>query len=252
MIRGPVSERDPGEEGPVDDGRRALIEDHVELVDRVVAQLGPTLPGHLDRGELVAAGRLGLTEAAQRFDPDTGIPFGAFAIHRIRGAVLDLARSFDYLPARVRAMHRRVSDAAQILRSEHGEEPSDEELADALMVDTIDLRRLRRQVASGPNSSLDASSATDRPLVETISDRGQMDTEERAEEHDLLDGVLRALDHLPERLRLVVTATYLEGRSGLEVSELLAVSPARISQLRAEALELLRAELTDIVEVRIG
>jgi RNA polymerase sigma factor for flagellar operon FliA len=236
----------------MDDRRCALVEDHIHLVDHVVARVAPTLPAHLDRSELLSAGRLGLTEAADRYDPGTGVPFGAFAMHRIRGAVLDVARSFDYLPARVRAMQRRAADTAQVLQSEQGEPPTDRELADALLVSPVDLRRLRRQVATGPACSLDAPTATDRPLSETMFDPGQLDPEERSEERALLEGVRAAISRLPERLRVAITATYLEGRSGLEVSELLGVSPSRVSQLRAEGLLRLREELADIVDVRTG
>lgn len=236
----------------MDDHRRSLVVDHMHLVDHVVAQLAPTLPNHLDRSELLSAGRLGLTEAANRYEPSTGVPFGAFAMHRIRGAVLDATRSFDYLPARVRAMQRRASDAAQTLQSELGDAPTDRQLADALMVDPIDLRRLRRQVAAGPTCSLDATTAAERPLSETVTDSSQPTPEEKAEEHELLQLIRRAVGRLPERLRVAITATYLEGRSGLEVSELLGVSPSRVSQLRAEALIRLRAELSPVVDIRIG
>lgn len=236
----------------MDDECRSLVVDHVHLVDRVVAQLAPTLPNHLDRSELLSAGRLGLTEAAIRYEPSTGVPFGAFAMHRIRGAVLDATRSFDYLPARVRAMQRRASDAAQTHRSEHGDAPTDRELADALMVDPVDLRRLRRQVATGPACSLDATTAAERPLSETMSDSSQSTTEEQAEEHELLGMIREAVARLPERLRVAITATYLEGRSGLEVSDLLGVSPSRVSQLRAEALVRLRSELASVVDIRFG
>jgi RNA polymerase sigma factor for flagellar operon FliA len=91
----------------MDDRRRELIEQNTHLVDRVVHQLAPRLPRHLDRSELNANGLLGLTEAAERFDFDAGVPFFAFALHRIRGAVMDAARATDYLPSRVRALHRR-------------------------------------------------------------------------------------------------------------------------------------------------
>jgi len=233
----------------MDDQRRSLVVDHVHLVDQVVAQLAPTLPNHLDRSELLSAGRLGLTEAAIRYEPSTGVPFGAFAIHRIRGAVLDATRSFDYLPARVRAMQRRVSDAAQMHQSEFGDAPTDRQLADALMVDPVDLRRLRRQVATGPACSLDVTTAAERPLSETVTDASQSTPEETAEEHELLRFIRRAVAQLPERLRVAITATYLEGRSGLEVSELLGVSPSRVSQLRAEALLQLRVELSQVVDI---
>ncbi len=236
----------------MDDHRRSLVVDHVHLVDRVVAQLAPTLPNHLDRGELLSAGRLGLTEAAIRYEPSTGVPFGAFAMHRIRGAVLDATRSFDYLPARVRAMQRRASDAAQTHRNEHGDAPTDRELADALMVDPVDLRRLRGLGAPGPVCSLDAPTAAERPLSETMSDASQSTTEEQAEEHELLGLIRGAIARLPERLRVAITATYLEGRSGLEVSDLLGVSPSRVSQLRAEALVRLRSELASVVDIRFN
>jgi len=235
----------------MDEQRCALVEDHVHLVDHVVAQVAPTLPGHLDRGELLSAGRLGLTEAAERYDAGTGVPFGAFAIHRIRGAILDVARSFDHLPARVRAMQRRVADTAQVLQSENGEAPTDLQLADALMIETVDLRRLRRQTAAGPACSLDAPTAAERPLIETVTDPAQPGPDEISEEHELLDAIRQAVAELPERLRLAITATYLEGRSGLEVSQLLGVSPSRVSQLRAEALIRLRTDLAEVVEVQI-
>jgi RNA polymerase sigma factor for flagellar operon FliA len=85
-----------------------------------------------------------------------------------------------------------------------------------------------------------------------MSDASQSTTEEQADEHELLDLIREAIVRLPERLRVAITATYLEGRSGLEVSELLGVSPSRVSQLRAEALVRLRSELAPVVDIRFG
>lgn len=48
-------------------------------------------PQWIPREDLVAAGLLGLTEAADRYDDSRIEPFKAFAKHRIRGAVLDEA-----------------------------------------------------------------------------------------------------------------------------------------------------------------
>lgn len=41
--------------------------------------------------DLEAAARLGLEEAAASYDPRLGVPFGAFARHRVRGAIRDTA-----------------------------------------------------------------------------------------------------------------------------------------------------------------
>lgn len=45
-----------------------------------------------DREDMEAIGLLGLVEAVDRFDPDRGVPFEAFALRRIRGAVIDQMR----------------------------------------------------------------------------------------------------------------------------------------------------------------
>lgn len=44
------------------------------------------------RDDLVAAGLVGLWQALQRYDASRGIPFTAFARHRIRGEMLDSIR----------------------------------------------------------------------------------------------------------------------------------------------------------------
>jgi RNA polymerase sigma factor for flagellar operon FliA len=49
-----------------------------------------------------------------------------------------------------------------------------------------------------------------------------------------------AVHLLPERHRLVITGYFLEGRTSEELARFLAVTESRISQLRSEALEMLR------------
>ncbi len=84
--------------------RSELVASHLDLVDGVVARLARRLPTWVDREELVACGRIGLIEAAERFDPRHGVPFGAFARLRIEGAALDSVRAADWVPVRVRAV----------------------------------------------------------------------------------------------------------------------------------------------------
>ena len=49
-----------------------------------------------------------------------------------------------------------------------------------------------------------------------------------------------AVHLLPERHRLVITGYFLEGRTSEELARFLSVTESRISQLRSEALEMLR------------
>ena len=81
------------------EGQPRLV-DHVERDERIKAHLHVVRSvarairlSSLGRGveleDLVAYGAKGLVEAAARFDDAKGIPFVAFARHRIRGAILD-------------------------------------------------------------------------------------------------------------------------------------------------------------------
>ncbi len=47
----------------------------------------------LDQEDLVGDGNLALVKAARRYDPTVGVPFTAFALHYVRGAILDAIRA---------------------------------------------------------------------------------------------------------------------------------------------------------------
>lgn len=56
------------------------------------------LPSHLDRDDLQSAGVLGYLRAAARYDVSKGASFRGFCAVRIRGAVLDELRRWDWAP----------------------------------------------------------------------------------------------------------------------------------------------------------
>src|SRR3569832_905276 len=85
------------------------------------------------REDIVAAGMLGLSEAADRYDSSRQEPFLAFAEHRIRGAVLDELRRGDIMPRRVRQLARKIASAIRELEKD-GSTPSAQRIADALGV----------------------------------------------------------------------------------------------------------------------
>ena len=65
-------------------GRERLVATHGRLVEREVARYRTW---HIDRADLRQAGILGLLIAANRFDPDRAVPFGAYARTWIRKEV---------------------------------------------------------------------------------------------------------------------------------------------------------------------
>ncbi|MGB3412728.1 MAG: sigma-70 family RNA polymerase sigma factor [Microthrixaceae bacterium] len=221
--------------------RAKLAEEHLPLVEQVVLRISGGFPRFVDRSELAAAGTLGLVEAACRYDFDRGIPFAGYATQRIRGAVLDVARSADWTPRSVRRTARDAEAATQELALELRQMPDDDQVADRLEISPAELRRMREAVNLGVTRALDARQNLDRR-----DDESQLVDRNSPEPHELLEsaemqGYLRAaLASLPERLRIVVVGIYLENRSFESLAELLGVTTSRVSQLRSDAIEMIR------------
>jgi RNA polymerase sigma factor for flagellar operon FliA len=220
------------------------IEEHLPLVKHIVFQVAVHFPRHVDREELARAGALGLVEAARRYDGDRGVPFERFAAQRLRGAILDAVRAADWAPRSVRNLARRLEAAEQRLASQLGRVPSPAEMADELGITRAELDRLQdrmfRSVVLALEHEVNDDSDEDMTLVDVLTDKNSVEPLEELETRELLGYLRDAVDLLPERQRLVIVGYFLEGRTSQDLARFLGVTESRISQLRSEALEMLR------------
>ena len=222
----------------------ARIESNLELVKHVVFQVAVHFPRHVEREELARAGALGLVEAAQRFDASRGVPFERFAAQRIRGSILDSVRAADWAPRSVRNLARHLENAEQRIINRTGRRPTDDELANDLDMDLRRLHQLRDRVYRSVVLALDHYVAPDDDedltLVDVLSDPDALEPGEEMEVRELRGYLRDAVKLLPERHRAVIVGYFLEGVSSLDLARYLNVTESRISQLRSEALEMLR------------
>jgi RNA polymerase sigma factor for flagellar operon FliA len=223
----------------------ALVEEQLPLVKHIVFQVAVHFPRHVDRDDLARAGALGLIEAARRWDESRGVPFERFAARRIKGAILDAVRAADWAPRSVRVLARDLERTEQRLMAELGRVPSSGELADALGLAPTELARLSDRVYRSVVLALEhpVPGDDDEPvrLHDVLCDVDALGPDEQLESRELLGYLHDAIDLLPERHRLVIVGYFLEGRTSLDLASLLGVTESRVSQLRSEALELLRA-----------
>src|SRR5438270_1091727 len=91
--------------------RERLILTYAPLVKYVAGRLGTGLPAHVEEGDLVSYGLLGLMNAIERYDPGRDIKFETYAISRIKGAIIDELRSMDWVPRSVRSRAREIERA---------------------------------------------------------------------------------------------------------------------------------------------
>lgn len=224
----------------------ALVEGQLPLVKHIVFQVAVHFPRHVDRDELARAGALGLVEAARRWESDRGVPFDRFAARRIRGAILDAVRASDWAPRSVRVVARRLAATEQELTAQLGRFPSPEEVADALGVDPRELGRLSDRVYRSVVLALehpvsDPTSDEAIALVDVIHDLEAVPHDEALEDRELHGYLHDAIALLPERHRIVIQGYFVDGHTSMELARFLGVTESRVSQLRSEALEMLRS-----------
>lgn len=226
---------------PVVDRRSEdIVKAHMPLVGHLVREVLARVPAHISREELLSAGYAALVAAARGFDSSRGVPFGRFAATRVRGGLLDELRGLDWASRSVRQRARRTDMARQELTAELGRTPSVGEVAAKLGCSVDDINAGEDDVHRAMVLSLQGF---------TTASADDMVTEPSAGPEELLLrrerlGYLRdAIDALPARLRTVVNGYFFEERPMAHIAVELGVSESRVSQLRGEALNLLREGL---------
>ena len=214
-----------------------LVRSHLPLVGHLVREMLSRVPAHVSREDLVSAGMAALASAAKNFDAERGTPFGTFATTRIRGAILDELRGLDWASRGVRSRARRVEATQQELTARLGRSPSRPELAEALGMGVDELKALDEDVQRAVVLSLQGF--TTATAEDIVAERAP-GPEELLLQRERIGYLHDAIAALPERLRRVVQAYFFEERPMLDIAAELGVTESRVSQLRAEALVLLR------------
>jgi RNA polymerase sigma factor FliA len=215
-----------------------LVRKNLPLVHYAVAEVAAKIPRHVSRDDLISAGMAGLAQAARNFDVERGISFDRYASTRIRGALLDELRSCDWASRSVRSRARQVQGAVEELQASLGRTPTNGEVAKHLNVEESTVEAVtedvhRAVVLNYDSMVVDGGAEEILPSDQRSPDAILIERERQSYLHD-------AIDALPERLRHVVEGYFFQERPMKELADELSVTESRVSQMRAEALMLLK------------
>jgi RNA polymerase sigma factor FliA len=230
--------------------RDRLILTYAPLVKYVAGRLGSGLPAHVDEGDLVSYGLLGLIGAIERFDPARDIKFETYAIARIKGSIIDELRSMDWVPRSVRARARDIERAIVDLESRLTRAPTDEEIATKLGITEEEFQDSLLEISRSSIAALDelwaspGSSGDAVALIDTIEDPSAAEPQSAMAHTEVREALGEAISRLPEREKLVVTLYYYEELTLREIGEVLGVTESRVSQLHTKAILRLKARLS--------
>jgi RNA polymerase sigma factor for flagellar operon FliA len=231
-----VNEKEPGWSDPPGDAwhewmrtgslasRDRLVEHYLPLARSVAGRIfrGRTAQG-VPFDDYLQYARIGLLESVSRFDPTRGAPFSAYALHRIRGAILNGLSQETELAAQREAARRIARERRESLlaRMPGGvEQATLEELIEV----TVGLA-LGDLLENAEEMADESPSANPYAAAEVLQ----------------LKRLARmAVERLPVRERELIRAHYYEHREFRDLAQQWALSTGRISQLHARAMAQLR------------
>jgi RNA polymerase sigma factor for flagellar operon FliA len=207
------------------------VEAGLPFVERIAKKLARTLGSQVEQEDLAGHGRLGLLDAARRYDPARRIPFDAYAQFRIRGAMLDAVRQLTLSRRTYERM--RASEAAQLFS---------EGMLEQTFVPTS-----RGAPAMGHRLAETLAAMTTAVAMGVMAETGYDDSgalaaisrtnpEQLLEKEQLLSLVRQCVDELPHDELALVKRHYFEGVRFDQVAAELGLSKSWASRLHARAV----------------
>lgn len=223
--------------------RQTMVESNIGLVHAIAA----TFRGSgVCIDDLVQEGIIGLTRAAELFDPDRGAKFSTYAAWWIRRSIRDAIADSKVIriPAKAGRQLAAVRRAESELRRLGPRGASDADVAQLTDLSLGTVRSLRG--AARVTASLDEPVGEDTtPLGDLLADPDGVDPAAAAIDHEQRERVWAMLRLLPKRHRDVLVRRYglIGGRaqSHEEIGRVLGVGAERSRQLERESLHRLRS-----------
>ncbi len=226
------------------DLRDRLVRRHMPLAERIARRY--RLRGVPD-DDLLQTASVGLIHAVDRFDPDRGVPFEAFASPTIAGEIKRhfRDRAWDlHVPRRVQQRYLAINAAIGRLAQRNGCAPTVDELAREV---GTSIEKVVEALEAGAAFNADSLARPwdgegGRTLTDTLA----------ADDTWLFDAVNRLLVDellalLPAREQLVVHLRFWEGLSQSGIADRLGISQMHVSRLLRRSYERLRTFLDDVV-----
>lgn len=203
----------------------------------------------LSLSDLINEGNLGLIKAAQRFDETRGFKFISYAVWWIRQSILQaLAEQSRIvrLPLNKVGLTNRINKAFSSLEQEYEREPSPEELAEVLDMDTEEVAATLG--VSARHVSMDAPFADgeENTLIDVLVNPNA-ESADGAIEHDesLKTEITRSLQTLTDRQKEVIRYFFGIGvdhpMSLEDIGDKFNLTRERVRQIKDKAINKLRS-----------
>ena len=195
--------------------------------------------------DLVQVASVGLLNAIDRYEPQRGTPFMAFAAPTVLGELKRHFRDRVWTVRVPRGQHDRLAEvekAVAELTGKLGRSPSVKEIAAQAEIDEMDVLEAMEADRNRRALSLDKPTGGEDPDDPTPSEwLGQTD-----ESYDLVEGRValeESIPHLDERERLVLRLRFVEDMTQSQIAERIGHSQMHVSRILRGTLDKIRERI---------
>ncbi len=222
-----------------------LLEEHLPLVRYHADQLMRRTPDSIELDDLINAGVLGLLDGAQRFDHSRDVQFKTFVSYRVRGAMIDYLRAFDWMPRGLRDDAKQMQSAFLELEQLYGRPADEVEIAAHLGITLNEYRSRLNQVRYMSVIHFDDIPTTDHEdeysILETLEADPLLTPESQNTMLDFVHQLAEAISALPQRENVLITLYYYEELTMKEIALILGLTESRVSQLHSQMVLRMRS-----------
>lgn len=221
----------------------ALIAAHLGLVRKTAWQVHSRLSRAIDIEDLIQIGMMALIQAAHAYVPQANASFAAYAVLRIRGAMIDDLRRHANMTRGAIIRRKKVQQAQGAVERRTGRPANLSEVAVELDMDASEVGRWMVEAQSQHVVPIDDAYSDHSVYFADPAEAQDMMLERAQTAAALAD----SLKQLPEREAQILQLYFIEELTLEEIGELLGVGAARVCQIKKAALEKLNRKLKPMV-----
>ena len=225
------------------ENKETLIKSCLNLVKKIAWHYHGRVKNIIEIDDLIQIGMLGLVTAAENFIEKPGVTFSSYARIRIKGEIVDFLRKNSNLCRTTIVNKQKYDKSFEKLQKNLNRDPHDNELIQELDIDINELHKWKEAFAANKLENLDA--VYDEFSIWFLSKEN--DPEEKFNELELRDALLKALKKLEKVEALVIQLYYVEELNVYEIAKILELTNGRISQIKSFAIKKLRNEIKNII-----
>ena len=224
------------------ENKETLIKGCLNLVKKIAWHYHGRVKNIIEIDDLIQIGMLGLVTAADNFIEKPGVTFSSYARIRIKGEIVDFLRKNSNLCRTTIVNKQKYDKSFEKLQKNLNRDPHDYELIQELDININELNKWKEEFAVNKLENLDA--VYDEFSIWFLSKEN--DPEEKFNELELRDALLKALKKLEKVEALIIQLYYVEELNVYEIAKILELTNGRISQIKSIAIKKLRNEIKNI------